>query len=121
VRVSRVVVRRLDPWTVLKVSALFYLSMFVVLLTAGVLLWIGANAAGVIENVESFMSSVGFTDFEFLPGQILRTSAIIGLVLVIAGTAANVLMAVLYNLIGDVVGGIQVTLADEERRPHRRV
>ena len=121
VRVSRVVLRRLDPWSVLKVSVLFYLSMFVVLLTAAVLLWLGANAAGVIGNIESFMSSVGFTDFRFLPGQIFRTSAIVGLVLVVAGTAGNVLMAVLYNLISDVVGGLQVTLSDDERRPQRRV
>jgi len=119
VRVSRVVLRRIDPWTVLKVSALFYLSMFVILLTAGVLLWLAAAAAGVIGNFESFMDSIGFTDFELLPGQILRTTALIGLVLVVAGTAGNVLMVVLYNLIGDVIGGVRITLADEDRRGRR--
>ena len=119
VRVSRVVLRRVDPWTVLKVSALFYLSIFVILLTAGVLLWMAASGAGVIGNIESFMDSIGFTDFRLLPGQILRTSALIGLVLVVAGTAGNVLLAVLYNLISDVAGGVHVTLADEDRRQRR--
>jgi hypothetical protein len=115
VRVSRVIVRRIDPWSVLKVSMLFYLCMFVVLLIAGILLWAAAAAIGVIENFESFMSSIGFTDFRFLPAQILRVSALGGLVLVLAGTAGNVLMTVLYNLISDVVGGLRMTLADDDR------
>jgi hypothetical protein len=40
-----------------------------------------------------------------------------GLVLVVMGTGANVLLAVLYNLISDVVGGIIVVF---EERPTRR-
>ena len=37
----------------------------------------------------------------------------------LAGTAANVLLAVLFNLISDIVGGIRVTVIEEEvvRRP----
>jgi hypothetical protein len=113
-RVSRVVLRRVDPWSVLKVSVLFYLSVCIVLLTAGVLLWVGARSVGVIENVEGFLDQIGFTDFQFVPGQMLRGAALGGVVLVGTGTFANVLMAVLYNLINDVVGGIRVTLAEDE-------
>lgn len=119
IRTSRLVIRRLDPWTVLKVSILFYLSLCIVLLVAGVMLWLGARSIGVIGNVESFMDSIGFTDFEFRAGQILRGSALGGMVLVVAGTFGNVLMATLYNLINDVVGGLKVTLAEDERPRHR--
>lgn len=118
VRTSRVVLRRISPWSVLKVSLLFYLSMFVVLLVAGILLWLGARSAGFIGNIESFMDEIGFTDFQFVPSQILRGSAIGGLVLVVAGTFGNILMAVLYNLIADVIGGFGITLAEDE--PTRR-
>lgn len=114
-RTTRAVVRRIDPWTVLKVSLLFYLAMFVVLMTAGVLLWTAARSAGVVDNVESFMDSIGFTDFRFLPNRILRASFLGGLVMVVAGTAGNVLMTVLYNLISDVVGGLTLTLTDDDR------
>ena len=114
-RTTRAVVRRVDPWTVLKVSLLFYLAMFVVLLTAGVLLWTAARSAGVVDNVESFMDSIGFTDFRFLPNRILRASFLGGLVMVVAGTAGNVLMTVLYNLISDVVGGLTLTLTDDDK------
>lgn len=118
-RVSRVVLRRVDPWSVLKVSVLFFLSVCIVLLTAGVLLWVGARTVGVIENVESFLDQIGFTDFQFVPGQMLRGAALGGVVLVGTGTFASVLMAVLYNLINDVVGGIRVTLAEDDDVPLR--
>ena len=119
-RSSRVVVGRIDPWAVLKLSLLFYLSACVVLLVAGVLLWSAASSAGVVDNVESFISEIGFEDFRFLPGRILRASALGGLVLVVAGSCGNVLMAVLYNLIADVVGGLKLTLVEDDQSRSRR-
>lgn len=106
--------KKLDPWSVLKVSLLFYLSLFLILLVAMVLLWGAANSIGVIGNIESFMDSIGFTDFTFEAAQLLRGAALGGAVLVVAGTFGNVVMAVLYNLIGEVVGGLKVTLGEDE-------
>jgi len=119
IRTSRVVLKRVDPWSVLKVSILFYLSGCIVLITAGVLLWAAATSIDIIGNIESFMDSIGFTDFRFEGGQILRGAGLGGLVLVIAGTFGNVLMAVLYNLISEVVGGLRITLAEDEVRSRR--
>ena len=113
-RTSRVVVGRIDPWAILKLSLLFYVSSCIVLLVAGVLLWSAASSAGVIDNVENFITDIGFDDFRFLPGQILRAAGLGGLVLVIAGSCSNVLMTVLYNLIADVVGGLKLTLVEDE-------
>lgn len=116
-RTTRVVLRQLDPWTVLKLSLVYYLCVFVVLLVAGVLLWAGANAAGVVGNIETFMEDIGFEDFRFVPGQLFGGVALGGLVLVIAGTFANVLMTVLFNLMSDVVGGLKLTLQEDVERP----
>ena len=41
-------------------------------------------------------------------------SSLGGLVLVVVGTGANVLLVVLYNLISDVVGGVEVTVLEED-------
>lgn len=112
-RTTRVVLRHLDPWTVLKLSLVYYLCLFVVLLVAGVLLWAGANAAGVVGNLETFMEDIGFEDFRFIPSQLLSGVAVSGLVLVFAGTCANVLMTVLFNLMADVVGGLKLTLQED--------
>jgi Transmembrane domain of unknown function (DUF3566) len=112
-------IRHVDPWSVLKFSLLFYLVLFLVILTAVVLLWNAAASTGLVDNIESFVEELfGFETFQFEPSQMLRASALVGLVMVVAGTAMNVLMAVLFNLISDLVGGIRVTVIEEEtRRP----
>jgi hypothetical protein len=112
-RTSRVVLRRVDPWAVLKVSALFWFSIVLILLTAGVLLWAAAASVGLVSGIEDAMAGFGFEDYEFLPGKILRGAALVGLVLSVAGTFGNVLLAVLYNLISDTVGGLRLTLSED--------
>jgi hypothetical protein len=113
-RVRRVI-RRIDTWTVLRFSVLFYLSMLVVVLVAGLLLWTAASVAGVIDNVEEFVKDLFLLDsFSIKAGLIFRSTLIGGLVLVLLGTGANVLMAVIYNLTSDVVGGIEVSILEED-------
>lgn len=115
-RVRRVV-RRIDTWSVLKVAGLFSLSLVLVLLIAGILLWLAGSAVGAVGSVEKFMGAIGFEDFRFAGSQLLRGFVAAGLVLVIMGTGLAVLMAVIYNLISDVVGGIELTVLEEDLRP----
>jgi hypothetical protein len=114
-RKVRRVIRHFDPWSVLKVSLLFYFCLFIVLMVAGVVLWNIAAAAGTISDIEGFFKDAGaFQTFSFDGPTIFRASVLIGLILVIAGTGINVLLAVLFNLISDLVGGIRVTVIEEE-------
>ena len=113
-RVHRVV-RHIEPWSVLKFSLLLYFSLFLIVLSAGVLLWLAASATDVVAGVEDFIEELfGFETFAFEPGKILTASVLGGVILVIAGTAANVIFAVLFNLISDVVGGLRLTVIEEE-------
>ena len=113
-RVHRVV-RHVEPWSVLKFSLLLYFSLFLIVLSAGVLLWLAASATDVVAGVEDFIEELfGFETFAFEPGKILTASVLGGVILVIAGTAANVIFAVLFNLISDVVGGLRLTVIEEE-------
>ena len=60
--------------------------------------------------------------FTFNPDQIFRASALGGLVMVVAGSGFTVLMAVLFNLISDLIGGVRMTVVEEETarpRPKR--
>jgi hypothetical protein len=111
------VLRNLDPWTVLKLSLVYYLALFFVLLVAGAILWTGAAALGVVGNIEHFMVDIGFDGFRLIPSRVLGGVALGGLVLVIAGTCANVLLAALFNLMTDVVGGLRITLQEDSDRP----
>ena len=116
-------IRRIDTWSVLRVAVLFYLSLMLVMVLAGVMLWAAGSLFGAVDSVESFMRGIGFEGFEFVGGQLLRGFTAVGLILVVLGTGSTVLAALLYNLIADVVGGIQLTVleevyvADEERLP----
>ena len=117
-RVRRVV-RRIDTWSVLKVSALFHLSLVLVLLIAGVILWAAGSTFGAVDGVEKFMRSIGFEDFRFMGIQLLRGFAAAGLVMIVLGAGFSVLVAVVYNLISDVAGGIELTVVEEDLRPVR--
>jgi hypothetical protein len=113
-RVRRVI-RRVDASTVLRVSALFYASLLVVWLVAGVVLWLAATVTGVMDNIDTFIAKLfALQSFHFSVTQVLRGSVVGGVVLVALGTGINVVAAVLYNLIADVVGGVEITVLEED-------
>lgn len=109
----RRIVRRIDTWSVFRVAALFNLSVGIVFLLAGVLLWIGGSSLGAIDNVEGFMQAIGLDDFRFVGGEILRGALVLMILGVAFTTAFAVLLSVLYNLIADVVGGVEFSVLEE--------
>ena len=114
-------IRKIDPWTVLRFSVLFYASMLVVFLVAGTLLWAAASGVGVIDNIEKFVRELFALESFRISGFKLFTSSVVGgLVLVLLGTGINVLMAVVYNLTADIVGGVEVTMLEDDPVGARR-
>jgi len=107
-------VRRIDVWSVLKVSLCFYLCALIVSLVAGVMLWLVADAFGVVHNIEKFFGDL-FDDkgFHFLSAEILRASTLIGLAIVCLMTMWTVLAAAFYNLFAELVGGIEIVVSEE--------
>ena len=114
-RVSRVI-RDIDPWSVFKVGLVFHLVLYFVGLISLVLLWNVAQSTGTIENVENFMESFGWETFSFEGGALFKNLSIFGLFMVILFTGLWVLIATIFNLITDLVGGIRVTVLEEEVR-----
>jgi Transmembrane domain of unknown function (DUF3566) len=109
-------VRRIDVWSVLKVSVCFYLCALVVFLAAGIVLWTIADSAGTITSVENFISDLldeRKGEFHFLSFEILRAATLIGLVIVCFLTVLTVLAAAFYNLFADLVGGVEITVVEE--------
>jgi hypothetical protein len=108
-------VRHVEPWSVLKISLIFFFCIWVILLTAAMLLWQIASSSGLIDNIENFIEDVfALEDFSFEAGQMFRAYAVGGLVMVVAATGFTVLLAVLFNLISDLTGGVRVTVVEEE-------
>jgi hypothetical protein len=112
-RVTRVV-RSVDPWSVFKVALLFSLVLYLAVLLAAVLLWNVAHTTGTVDNVERFLESFGWETFTFEGGQLFRALWVAGLFGVAALTGLAVLAATIFNLIADLVGGVQVTVLEEE-------
>lgn len=108
------VVRQIDTWSVFKVALLFHLFLYIVALTAGALLWRVAQNTGTVDNVERFFENFGWTSFEFNGGAIYHEAWVAGLFAVVGATGLAVLMATVFNLITDLVGGIKVTVVEEE-------
>lgn len=177
-RKVRRVVRHIEPWSVLKISLLFYAALFLIVSVASVLLWSVARASGTVDNVESFITSVGgfgncepingeapvttttlpgaeatapadqldptgtdttlpedlgsgaalapgededcragevlVGEFKFEDARIFQAFALGGIVLVLAGSAANVVLVLLFNLMSDLTGGVRVTVLEED-------
>jgi len=112
-RVTRVV-RHVDPWSVFKVAALLHFAAYLVALTSGVLLWRVADRTGTLDNVERWFTQFGWESFELQGGEIFHNAWIAGLFLVVALTGVAVLLATLFNLISDLVGGVRVSVLEEE-------
>jgi hypothetical protein len=112
-RVTRVV-RYIDTWSVFKVAALFSLAAYFVALTSGVLLWRVAASTGTLDNVERWFTQFGWETFELDGGAVYHNAWIAGLFVVVALTGVAVLMAALFNLISDLVGGVRVSVLEEE-------
>ena len=112
-RVTRVI-RDIDPWSVFKIGLIFHFVVYLIMLVALVLLWSVASATGTIDNIQQFMKSFGWESFEFKGGQLFVNVMILGLLGVVLATALWVLAATIFNLITDLVGGIRVTVLEEE-------
>jgi hypothetical protein len=112
-RVTRVV-RHVDPWSVFKVALVFNTIVFIVCLTSGVLLWNVANATGTVDNVEKFFEQFGWSSFQFNGGALYHNAWIAGLFGALFLTGMAVFLATVFNLITDLVGGIRVSVLEEE-------
>ncbi len=112
-RVTRVV-RTIDTWSVFKVALCFSLFFYAVCLTAGVLLWQVAQNTGTVDNVERFFESFGWQTFQLKGGTIYHNAWVGGLFGVVGLTGLCVLGATMFNLIADLVGGVRVTVLEEE-------
>jgi hypothetical protein len=112
-------IRRIDPWSTLKVSlvlsgALFFVWMiavaFLYLVLGGMGVWSKLNS-----NVGDLLTSTGGSGGELVSsGTIFGGAALIGLVNIVLLTAMATCAAFIYNLTTDLVGGVEVTLADRD-------
>lgn len=115
VRKVRRVLRRVDTWSLFRFSIMLYACTMLVFLVAAVGLWIVATTAGAIPSIEHFITALfALKKFHFRSKQLFIGAVGLGLVWVFTATLFTTVTGVLYNLISDVVGGVELTVLEEE-------
>ncbi|MFJ9375090.1 DUF3566 domain-containing protein [Streptomyces sp. NPDC101455] len=121
-RKARLRVAKADPWSVMKVSFLLSIALGICTVVASAVLWMVMDAMGVFSTVGGTISeatgsneSNGFDLQSFLSlPHVLTFSGIIAIIDVVLATALATLGAFIYNLSAGFVGGIELTLAEDE-------
>lgn len=113
-RKVRRLLRQVDPWSVLKLSLVFFICVWVMFMVAAIIVWQVARTSGSIDRIERFVGDLGAPDFQLDGRFIFRQYGLVGLVLAFASTAAATVASVVFNLISDIIGGIWITVIEEE-------
>ena len=114
-RKVRRLIRHIDPWSMLKLSLLVSLCMWLIVMIASVILWTVASNAGTIESFEDVVnSSLSLTDWTLDGDFIFRQFGLITLLLALGFTASVVIATLVFNLISDIIGGVWISVIEEE-------
>ncbi len=120
VRRARLLVSKVEPWSVLKMAFLLSVALGIVTVVAAIVLWTVLDLTGIFDQVDSLLGTLAGSEgggFELKKvaslGQVASFATIIAVINVVLLTALSVLSAVLYNISATLVGGIGVTLTDD--------
>lgn len=115
---AAVQVRRVDPWSIFKVSGVLAVAGFLIWMIAVAVLYGVLAGMGIWDQINSSFSTIvsadgsSTSDELITTGQVFGFAALFGIFAAIVLTALSTILAYIYNVCADVVGGVEVTLAD---------
>ena len=121
-RKARLRLSRLDPWSVMKTSFLFSIAAGIMLVAAVYSLWTVLSTSGLFDSVNEIVRSVVSTPGDTTPfrlqeyintQKVMGVTALIACVDVVIFTALATLGSFLYNLAATMLGGLEITLAED--------
>ncbi|WP_229399057.1 DUF3566 domain-containing protein [Micromonospora okii] len=120
-RRARLNLKRIDPWSVMKFAFAVSVVLFIVVVVATSVLYLALDAMGVFQSVNDSLGDLvnagggqSTSGFQITAKGVILSSALIGLVNVVLFTALATLGAFVYNVCADLVGGIELTLAERD-------
>ncbi|WP_078861897.1 DUF3566 domain-containing protein [Streptomyces sp. NRRL F-5123] len=123
-RKARLRIAKADPWSVMKVSFLLSIALGICTIVAVAVLWMVLDAIGVFSTVGSTISDAttseqggkgGFDLVSFLSlSRVMLFTTVIAVIDVVLATALATLGSFIYNLSAGFVGGVELTLAEDE-------
>ena len=123
VRKAHLRVAHVDPWSVMKAAFLISIAIGIVLVVAVMVIWSVLGATGVWDSINRAVTDVvgNETSGSFNIEDYLGMSRVMGFTMIVAVvdvvllTVIATLGAFLYNLAAVLLGGVEVTLAEDER------
>jgi hypothetical protein len=121
-RKARLRLSRLDPWSVMKTSFLFSIAAGIMLVVAVYAIWTVISTSGLFDSMNEIVRSVVSTPGDTTPfrvqeyintQKVMGVTALIAVVDVLIFTAVATLGSFLYNLAATMLGGLEVTLAED--------
>jgi hypothetical protein len=120
VKRTRRTIRHIDPWSVFKISLILYACLYGALVVAGTVLWSIIVRSGVVTDIEGFVAEVGsYEVWEINGEEIFSRATVIGAILLAAAVVFNVVLTIIFNLISDLVGGVRLTILEEDEPVER--
>ncbi|MCP3015265.1 DUF3566 domain-containing protein [Nocardiopsis dassonvillei] len=124
-RKAHLSVSRVEPWSVMKFSFVVSLVCFIILFVAIAVIYATLSMLGVFDELTNMLTALlegDGTEDElgldpaswFSPGRVLGYTGVVGALNIVLITALSTVGAMLYNLVADLVGGIDVTLSEAE-------
>lgn len=121
VRRVRRIIRKIDAWTVFKVSAVLWAVAALAMVLGLVMFWSVLNAAEIPDRITEFLVEITLLDEGSDPfgdnDAFLRLAIFGSIALSILGCGLTTLLAVMYNLVSDVVGGVEIVVLEETLAP----
>lgn len=119
-RKARVLVSRIDPWSVLKMGFLLSIAIGIMMVVAVFVLWNALNEFGLFSLIDQWVAKLfagGDQPIDiakiFELNKVMSAAILISVMNVVLLTALSTIAAFLYNTVSSVVGGVYVTLTDD--------
>lgn len=120
-RLASLQLKRVDPWTVLKISLIVAIVLFFVWMIAVGILYLTLGSMDVWTKINSTFSTLtsspdvaaGTTDL-VTAGRVFTISAIVGAINIVLTTALATVAAFIYNAAAAMSGGVELTLGERD-------
>ncbi|TBW21122.1 DUF3566 domain-containing protein [Arcanobacterium bovis] len=111
-------ISHIDPWSALKISFLVSVAIGIMLIVASIVLWLVFDAMHVWAGIDDLLKTLNSEQLmklgQFLQfGRLIPFSVVVAVIEVVLLTALGTLMAVIFNVIAVLVGGLHITVTDE--------